>query len=89
MGVLHVGLLLLVVVIVALAAFDRARVDTDRAAEREQWAIERSELLTRIQRPELLRLRPRSTDTEPAVFEPPADLVEYRKVGAVMPLKEA
>jgi hypothetical protein len=80
---------LLLAVAILAAAVERWHTARAIAAERETWRIERAELLTRIQRPELVLPLPRrptppgNTD-ENGESKPAA----YAKVGMVRPIRD-
>jgi hypothetical protein len=74
------------VVCLALLTLLRAQA-RDHRYEREnadaRWQAERSELINRIQRPDVLPTRPRREPREP---REPKDTVELARVGTVVPL---
>jgi hypothetical protein len=80
---------LLLAVAILAAAVEHWHTARAIAAERETWRIERAELLTRIQRPELVLPLPRrptppgNTD-ENGESKPAA----YAKVGMVRPIRD-
>lgn len=79
---------ILALVVVLAAAWERRQLLAALAAEREQWREERSELLERIQRPQVPPIQ-RATSTEPReAKDPPADLSAYRRVGVAMPIAD-
>lgn len=80
---------LLILIVIAAAAWERRTVHAALEREREQWRTERGELISRIQRPDFI---PHPTMTPRAPSEPverPEEVAAYRKVGVVSPLREA
>jgi hypothetical protein len=80
---------LIVLALVALAALYLLRDKDKRHTETlhqlsVEWAAERSELLTRIQRPEYVP-PPQQSFKQPA---PPKDAAELARVGTVLPFRD-
>lgn len=79
---------LIVVLVIAVAGSERRTVHAALEREREQWRAERSELISRIQRPDFIPRPPTALRAPSEPVERPEEVAAYRKVGVVSPLRE-
>lgn len=80
----------LALAVVLIAAWERRNLLAAVAAERDRWQDERRELLTRIQRPELVPVTRGATVTsQPPEEGRPQDTAAYRQVGVVQAISDS
>lgn len=78
-----IALCVVIVVLVAALVLRERDHDRTRRAEQEDWALERRELLTRIQHPQLV---PHTRqDPLPPAPEPPRDAAILARIGQIAP----
>lgn len=79
----------LALAVVVLAAWERRNLLSVIAIERDRWQEERRELLTRIQRPELVPVTRTTTTVAPEEEGRSQDNAAYRQVGVVQAISDS
>lgn len=76
----------IIAALIALMVLDRRSTARERAAILHEWRDERTELMNRVQHPQVFQ--PRPSDVRPQVHPPqdePSDLADLARVGTVIP----